>query len=276
MIGAAFGLGFTFGPMIGGIMSRISYSAPFYFAAALAAANVVLLYFILPESLPKEHRRKPHEDAPLIEVFRHGSGWLFGIVVATYFFLVVGFTIMTAFFALFTSRRFGYDAHANGYLFGFIGILTVIVQGGLIGRLVTMFGETTLARAGLLITAASLALLPLCHNLTLLLVACVGLSLGSGFASPPLNGLASQLVDRSWQGRALGVVQSAGSTARLIGPLIGGWLLMLDLHKPESRYGETAFYAAALLCVIGTVLAFCIKRPVDDREAETIPVGSSI
>jgi multidrug resistance protein len=276
MIGAAFGLGFTFGPMIGGIMSRISYAAPFYFAAALTVANVVLLYFILPESLPKEHRAKPHEDAPIIEVFRHGSGWLFGIVVATYFFLIAGFTIMTAFFALFTFRRFGYDAHANGYIFGFIGIVTVIVQGGLIGRLVTMFGETALARTGLLVTAASLALLPLCHNLMWLLVACVGLSLGSGLSSPPLNGLASQMVDRSWQGRALGVMQSAGSTARLIGPLLGGWLLMLDLHKPTTRYGETAFFAAALLCLIGAVLAFCIKKPADDRVPTSIPVGSNV
>jgi len=276
MIGAAFGLGFTFGPMIGGIMSRISYSAPFYFAAGLTVANVILLYFILPESLPKEHRAKPHADAPVVEVFRHGNGWLFGLVVATYFFLIVGFTIMTAFFALFTFRRFGYDAHANGYLFGFIGIVTVIVQGGLIGRLVAMFGETALARTGLVITAASLALLPFCHNLTWLLVACVGLSLGSGFSSPPLNGLASQLVDRSWQGRALGVVQSAGSTARLIGPLLGGWLLMLDLHKPTTRYGETAFFAAALLCLIGAVLAFCIKKPADDRVPTSIPIGSSV
>ena len=276
MIGAAFGLGFTFGPMIGGIMSRISYSAPFYFAAGLAAVNVVLLYFILPESLPQEHRAKPHEDASVVEVFRHGRRGLFTIVVATYFFLVAGFTIMTAFFALFTSRRFGYDAQANGYLFGFIGIVTVIVQGGLIGRLVALFGETALARAGLLITAASLALLPLCQNLAWLLVACVALSLGSGFASPPLNGLASQLVERSWQGRALGVLQSAGSTARLLGPLLGGALLTLDLHKPANRYGETAFYVAALLCLIGAVLAFCIKKPAGDRLPEAIPLGSSV
>jgi MFS family permease len=215
-------------------------------------------------------------DAPIVEVFRHGRGGLFGIVVATYFFLVMGFTIMTAFFALFTSRRFGYDAHANGYLFGFIGIVTVIVQGGLIGRMVKMFGETALARAGLLITAVSLALLPFCHNLAWLLVACVGLSLGSGFASPPLNGLASQLVDRNWQGRALGVVQSAGSTARLLGPLLGGWLLMLDLHKPPARYGETAFLRRGAPLRIGAVLAFCIRKPADDRVPETIPVGSSV
>ncbi|MBA3883227.1 MAG: MFS transporter, partial [Chthoniobacterales bacterium] len=276
MIGAAFGLGFTFGPMIGGIMSRVSYAAPFYVAAAMAAANVVLLYFILPESLSEEHRAQPHEKASIVEVFRHGSGWMFALVVATYFFLVSGFTIMTAFFALFTERRFGYDAHANGYLFGFIGIVTVIVQGGLIGRLVKMFGETALARCGLLITAASLALLPLCANLTWLLIVCIGLSLGSGFASPPLNGLASQMIDRSWQGRALGVLQSAGSAARLLGPLLGGSLLMLDLHKPVSRYGETPFFAAALLCVVGSVLAFCLRTPLADRIPGTIPVGSSV
>ena len=129
LIGAAFGLGFTFGPMIGGIMSRISYGAPFYFAAALAACNVVLLYFLLPESLSSEHRAQPHENARITELFRHGHGWMFAAVVATYFFAITGFAIMTTLFALFTEKRFGYDAHQNGYLFGFIGILSVIMQG---------------------------------------------------------------------------------------------------------------------------------------------------
>lgn len=276
MIGAAFGLGFTFGPMIGGIMSRVSYSAPFYFAAALAAVNVVLLYFILPESLPREHRARPHAREPMVEVFRHGNGLMFGLVVATYFFLVAGFTIMTAFFALFTERRFGYDAHANGYLFGFVGIVTVIVQGGLIGSLVALFGETVLARVGVLVTALSLAGLPFCFNLATLLLVCVGLSAGSGLASPPLNGLASQMIDRSWQGRAMGILQAAGSTARLIGPLLGGWLLMLDLRKPLMHYGETPFFAAAGLCLVGFALAFCLRKPAADRVPETIPVGSSV
>src|SRR6195256_458881 len=268
MIGAAFGLGFTFGPMIGGIMSRISYSAPFFFAAGLAVANALLVYLILPESLSHEHQASLHEDAPIAEVFRHGHGWMFAIVVATYFFLIAGFAIMTTLFALFTEKRFGYDARANGYLFGFIGILTVIVQGGLIGRLVKMFGEVTLARVGMLLTAASLALLPISSNLALLLVACAGLSFGSGFASPPLSGLASQMIDRSWQGRALGVMQSAGSTGRLLGPLLGGWLLMLDLNKPVTEYSRTPFFVGALLCLIGAILAFCIKMPAEDRSIE--------
>ena len=270
MIGAAFGLGFTFGPLIGGMMSRISYSAPFFFAAGLAVANAVLVYLILPESLPREHRAKPHEEASIAEVFRHGRGGMFALVVATYFFLIAGFAIMTTLFALFTEKRFGYDAHANGYLFGFIGIIAVIVQGGLIGRLIKIFGEVTLTRTGMILTTLSLALLPLSNNLTILLLICAGLAAGSGFASPPLSGLASQMIDRTWQGRALGVMQSAGSTGRLVGPLIGGWLLMFDLRKPISEYGRTPFLVGALLCFIGAILAFCVKKPAGDRSAEDI------
>jgi MFS family permease len=271
LIGAAFGLGFTFGPLIGGMMSRISYSAPFYFAAGLAVANALLVYLILPESLSHEHRARPHEDAPITEVFRHGRGVMFALVVATYFFLIAGFAIMTTLFALFTEKRFGYDAHANGYLFGFIGIIAVIVQGGLIGRLIKIFGEVALTRTGMILTTLSLGLLPLSNNLTILLVVCAGLAAGSGFASPPLSGLASQLIDRTWQGRALGVMQSAGSTGRLVGPLIGGWLLMFDLRKPISEYGRTPFLVGALLCFIGAILAFCVKKPAGDRSIENVP-----
>ena len=273
MIGAAFGLGFTFGPLIGGVMSQISYGAPFFFAAALAAANALLIYLILPESLPREHRAKPHEEASTAEVFRHGRGIMFTLVVATYFFLIAGFAIMTTLFALFTARRFGYDAHANGYLFGFVGLVSVIVQGGLIGRLVKTFGEVALTRAGMILTTVSLALLPLCNNLAILLLVCAGLSVGSGIASPPLSGLASQMIERNWQGRALGVMQSAGSTGRLIGPLIGGWLLMFDLQKPVAEYGRTPFLVGSAICFIGALLAFCIKKPPEDRSPEDIAVA---
>ena len=276
MIGAAFGFGFTFGPLIGGIMSRISYSAPFFFAAGLAVANAALVYFILPESLSREHRARPHEDATIAEVFRHGRGWMFAIVVATYFFLIAGFAIMTTLFALYTEKRFGYDARATGYLFGFIGILTVIVQGGLIGRMVKIFGEVNLARLGMLFTAGGLALFPFSGNLTFLLLVCGALSFGSGFASPALNGLASQMIDRSWQGRALGVMQSAGSAGRLLGPLLGGWLLMFDLKKPITEYGRTPFLASALLCFIGMLLAFCVKKPAADRAPENFPAAARV
>ena len=269
MIGAAFGLGFTFGPLIGGLMSRISYSAPFFFSAGLAVINAALVYLILPESLPRERRVRPHEKASIVEIFRHGRGAMFGIVIATYFFLIVGFSIMTTLFALFTEKRFGYDAQANGYLFGFVGVVSVIVQGGLIGRLIKRFGEVALARAGMILTALSLALLPMSGNLAVLLL----ISAGSGFASPPLSGLASQMIESSWQGRALGLMQSAGSAARLLGPLLGGWLLTFDLRKPVSQYGYTPFLAGAFLCFIGALFAFYFKKPIEDRSPDNIAVG---
>lgn len=273
LIGAAFGLGFTFGPLIGGVMSRISYSAPFYFSAGLAVINAALVYLILPESLSREHRARPHEEASMFEVFRHGRGAMFAIVLGTYFFLIVGFSIMTTLFALFTEKRFGYDAQANGYMFGFVGIVSVIVQGGLIGRLIKLFGEVALARTGMILTTVSLALLPMASNLAFLLLVSAGLSAGSGFASPPLSGLASQMVEASWQGRALGVLQSAGSTARLLGPLLGGWLLTFDMSKPIAQYGSTPFLAGAFLCFIGAIFAFCFKKPAEDRSTQDIAVG---
>jgi multidrug resistance protein len=272
VIGAAFGLGFTFGPMIGGIMSRISYGAPFYFAAALAVVNVVLLYFILPESLSAEYRSKPHKRTRLAEVFQHGHARLFGTIVATYFFTITGFAIMTTLFALFTEKHFGFDAHQTGYVFGFIGIISVILQGGLIGRLVRMFGETALARTGLLLLAISLFSLPLVGTIPMLLLVCATTAIANGLVNPTLNGLASQMIDRSWQGRALGLMQSAGSLGRLVGPLLGGWLLMFDLGRPLAYYARTPFFASAAILLVAFALALNFRKPITDKMQPAVAV----
>ena len=276
IIGAAFGLGFTFGPMIGGIMSRISYGAPFYFAAGLAAVNVVLLYFILPESLSSEHRAHPQRRTSLAGVFQHGDARMFGTIVATYFFNITGFAIMTTLFALFTEKHFGFDAHQTGYLFGFIGIISVILQGGLIGRLVKMFGETALARTGLLLLSAALALLPLVLTVPTLLAVCALTAIANGLVNPTLNGLASQMIDRTWQGRALGLMQSAGSVGRLIGPLLGGWLLMFDLGKPISLYARTPFLAGAAILLVAFALALSVRKPGADKTPLSAPIEADV
>lgn len=276
VIGAAFGLGFTFGPMIGGLLSRISYGAPFFFAAALAAVNVVLLYFILPESLSAEYRAQPHERTHLAEVFQHGNARMFGTIVATYLFTITGFAIMTTLFALFTEKQFGFDARHTGYVFGFIGILSVILQGGLIGRLIKRFGETALARSGLLLLAVALALLPLVPTIPMLLAVCAALAIANGLVNPTLNGLASQMIDRSWQGRALGVMQSAGSVGRLVGPLLGGWLLMFDLGQPVTHYARTPFFAAAAILFFAFVLAFSVRKPAGDKIRPTVAVEADV
>jgi multidrug resistance protein len=276
VLGAAFGLGFTFGPMIGGIMSRISYGAPFYFAAALAALNVVLLYFILPESLSAEYRSKPHHRSRLSDVFQHASCRLYGTIVATYYFTVNGFAVMTMLFALFTEKHFGFTARETGYLFGFIGIISVILQGGLIGRLIKMFGETALARFGLFLLAVSLAALALVPSIPWLLLVCATTAIANGLTTPTLNGLASQMIDRSWQGRAMGLMQSSGALARLLGPLLGGWLLMFDLGRPVTDYARTPLFASAALVFIAFGLVVTFRKPAADNLQPVVAVEADV
>ncbi|MGH9900478.1 MAG: MFS transporter, partial [Pyrinomonadaceae bacterium] len=161
LFGAAFGLGFIFGPAIGGTLSRWGVSVPFYFAGALAFANAVLLYFTLPETVTPEHpARHSAEGRGWSDLWRQLARPRLGVVLAIYFLFVVAFSIMTTVFALYTTYRFGYDAAQNGYLFTFIGVIAVVIQGGLIGRMVKRWGELPLVIAGALILAASLMILP--------------------------------------------------------------------------------------------------------------------
>ena len=254
LIGAAFGLGFMFGPGIGGVLSLISLSTPFYFAGALAALNVVLVYWLLPESLAREHRAAREETASLREVFRHG--WHLPVLMGSYFFAIVGFSMMTTNFALFTSQRFGYDASHNGYIFIFVGFVGVLMQGGVLRRIVKIFHEKSIALAGGIILAIGLALLPLSCSLFSLLAFAALTSIGNSLITPTLNGLASQSADRKWQGRVIGLMQSAASLARWVGPFLGGWLLTKDAGHAPQLYGQTPFWAAAgilmvaLLCML--------------------------
>lgn len=258
MIGAAFGLGFVFGPMIGGLLSHFSLAAPFYFAAALAALNALLIFLVLPESLAPEHRSGQRPKQSIAEVFNHANGPALGTVMLVYFLSITGFAMMTALNALFLSHRFGFDARHIGYVFAYIGTLGVIIQGGLLGRFVKKFGEKRLATIGALVLAASLFALPLSSSTGTLMAVCLGIAIGNGFLTPTLNGLASLYVDKTWQGRALGLMQSAGSLGRTIGPIVGGYLLSLDTGL--AHYGRTPFWASSVLLVITFLLMLTVSR----------------
>ncbi len=255
LIGAAFGLGFIFGPAIGGLMSHISPAAPFFFAAALAAANATALYFFLPESLSAEHRGHPRQRATIRQIFEESGRWHLRNVMATYFFATVAFAMLTATYALFASHHFGFDATHTGYMFTYLGILGAIIQGGLIGRLVKAFGEKTLAVAGTTVFAASLFALPLSNSLAMLLLTSTGIAIGNSLVTPTLNGLASKSVHPAWQGRVLGVMASVASLARIIGPVLGGVLLNLDSKSPEATYGKTPYWVSSAIMVIALALA---------------------
>ncbi|MEI7591337.1 MAG: MFS transporter, partial [Deltaproteobacteria bacterium] len=220
LIGAAFGLGFVFGPAIGGATAaRFGHSAPMYLAAGMAVANAFLILFVLPESLPKEKRRVIKKEPLFPGLFQHVKPVPYITVVATYFILITGFSIMTAVFALFVMNRYQFNERQTGYVFAMLGVIGLVIQGGLIGRLVKRFGEARLATVGAVILTVSLFFMPLTAALPGLLLACSGIAAGNSLLNPTLSGIASRSVDAAWQGRALGILQSAGSLARWIGPV---------------------------------------------------------
>ncbi len=263
LIGAAFGLGFIFGPALGGALSHISLAAPLYFAAALAAANAIALYFLLPESLSEEHRASAGR-ASIAEIFRESGNWQLGVVFATYFFGTVAFAMLTAIYTLFAVQRFDLKPNHIGYIFASQGIIGVIIQGGLLGRLIKAVGEKILAVTGTFLLAASMLALPLANNITMLLLASSGIAIGNSFVTPVLNGLASKSVNAAWQGRVLGVLQSVASLARIIGPALGGFLLTMDTK--DFHYGRTPFWTGAAIMVI----AFGLALTLHSVKAKTI------
>jgi DHA1 family tetracycline resistance protein-like MFS transporter len=239
MIGAAFGLGFIFGPAIGGILSRWGIGVPFFFAAGLALANAILLYFTLPETVTKDH--------PARVSAARGRGWSnlvkafsqprLGFVLTIYFLFIVAFSIMTTSFSLYTMFRFGYDAQHNGWLFAYVGVIAVVIQGGLIGKLVKRFGELPLVIVGALFFAGSLFAVPFVGpqqgGLIALLIGGGIFSLGNSLSAPALTSLASKSVGPAEQGSVLGVTQSVASLARAVGPALAAVLI----HSAVAHQG---------------------------------------
>jgi MFS family permease len=94
---------------------------------------------------------------------------------------------------------------------------------------------------------------------------CAVIAVANGLSTPTLNGLASQMIDRAWQGRALGLMQSAGSLGRLIGPLIAGFLLTFDLARPVHEYARTPLLASGVILLIAFALALTVRKPAQDK-----------
>lgn len=259
LFGAAFGLGFIFGPAIGGILSRYGIHVPFLFAAVLTFVNAIALYFVLPESLKPEDRHAGTAKNRFSEMFESLRDSRFSILAALYFLLVTAFSIMTASFSLYTLFRFGYDAEANGYLFAYIGILAVILQGWMFGKLAHRFGEAWLIVIGSFILAGGFFVIPYVGpdlgGLPLLLVVIGFFALGNSLSSPALTSLASKVASDREQGKALGLMQSGASLARALGPAFAGVLLNNAIGKLDDWTILRTFWAASILMFATFVLS---------------------
>lgn len=261
LFGAAFGFGFILGPAIAGILSKYGVHVPFYFAAVLSLINAIALYFVLPESLKPaaQNAAPPARKNRLVELLESFGDTRFGLITLIYFLLVTAFSIMTYAFVLYTIFRFGYDAEQNGYLFAYVGFLAIIMQGLLFSVLAKKFGESWLTAAGCLMMVGSLFAIPFIApnfgGLFGLLAGMGFLSLGNSLASPALTSLASKNAPEHEQGRALGILQSAASLARAIGPTVGGVLLNNSFNKVDDSTLFRTFWTAAAIMFLAFLMA---------------------
>jgi MFS family permease len=267
LIGAAIGLGFVVGPALGGVLAPIGPAVPFWVAMGLAVINALLVMSFLPET-----RR---EKGRVSSVSRGSGGLLTGWgktlrypavvrLVTINLLFTLAFAAMEAVFPLFTQHTFGWTARENGYIFTYVGFVVVLMQGGLVGRLVRRFGEHTLLIAGLAMLAIGLILLPWSTNLALLFISLGILSAGEGAVTPTVSALLSFVSPPEAQGETLGFAQGLAGLGRVVGPLAAGSLFAMA--GPGSP-----FLIGGILVALAVVLALpALPARREAEETQTI------
>ena len=254
MLGAAFGLGFVFGPAISGIVASetaltllrdllpaavpvTEFTVPSFTAALLSAANLALAFVVLPE--PRRHAETVEAavGSRLRQLYDAVTSPDIGSLVLAFFLASFAFSAFESQFIFLTNDRLGYGTAENAVLLTYIGVLIAIVQGGLIGPLTDRFGEYRLAIAGAAIQVVTLALIP--FSLAWEFVPALGpvesgavalaavstpLAFGNAITNVSLNAMVSLNAAEDTQGGAFGLTQSAGSLARTVGPALAGLL----------------------------------------------------
>jgi len=267
MIGAAFGLGFTIGPALGGLVAGSDpgaggLSRPAFLAASLSALAFVIALMRLRESRPPQARGDAARPSR-VKVARDILGRpVLRQLILLFFIGTSAFAAMETTYALWTNSAFGWGPKQVGLVFLYVGLVLVVVQGTLIGRLSRRFGEARLVAAGSALIALGLAGLPFALTLPRLMVVNTLLPLGMGLLNPSLTSLISKEAGADERGGVLGVSQSASSLARILGPAIAGPLF--------SAYGrDTPYYVAAavMACVVG--MALRLPRAEPSRSAAT-------
>ncbi|HMC15790.1 MAG TPA: MFS transporter [Albitalea sp.] len=249
MLGAMFGVGFILGPAIGGWLGDINLHLPFFFAGTLALLNLAYGYFVLPESLPVD-RRHPFEwkKANPLTVLRalsqlKGVGRLVAVIACA----GLAQFILYSTWVLYTTFKFGWTMRDNGASLAVVGIMSVLVQGVLLGRLLKRFSPQRLAVIGLISSTLAYALYGLAPQGWMMYVAIIVNLLGFT-AAATIQSLISSAADARTQGQTMGAVSSLQSLMAVLGPLIGPPLLatVSDLPHGDWRIGAPFYVGAAL------------------------------
>lgn len=277
LLGAAFGMGFIFGPMMGGILSAHDVRTPFLVAGSLAILNWCYGFFVLPESLPKDRRapfsfKRANPFSALLHLGQlHGVGGLIFVFALT----VLGQFILQTTWVLYTTFRFHWSPTDNGIALFVVGMVSAIVQGGLQSRLLKAFGEQKLVLAGF---ASATVAYVLYGTITVgwLMYLVIFANLLSFATGPALQAIVSKAVGPKEQGLTQGSLNAINSLAIIFGPLIGTAILARVGHLPahDWRLGATFYLCAGLQALALLIawlhfkrLASIVSAPTETQEA---------
>jgi DHA1 family tetracycline resistance protein-like MFS transporter len=258
MIGAAFGLGFIIGPMIGGLLGSLGPRIPFYAAAALALINCAYGYFVLPESLSKENRRtfewkRANPIGSLMHLKKYPA---IGALAVSIFLVYLGAHAIMSNWSYFTMYRFNWNEKMVGISLAVVGVLVAAVQGG-ITRIINpkLCNEKTLY-TGLALYALGMLLFGLATQSWMMFVFLVPYCLG-GIAQPALQAVMAGKVPPNAQGELQGTITSLMSLAAIIGPLLMNNLFFYFTHSNAPIHLPGApFLLAAVLMASSAFIAY--------------------
>ncbi len=259
-VGAAIGAGFIVGPILGGISSLGGSALPGWIAAGITFANLLVAFWILPE---------PHHHEPLTAAAPAPPPPQRQLMPALLilFLGTLAFSVMYVVFPLWGELTLGADRSQVGYWFALMALVTAIMQGGLLGRIVNRWGETVTARCGAALLALGLAALPFFSSGTRFALILIVIGAGYGLAGPPLLGMISRVTGGRRQGQVLGIAQSTNSLARIIGPVVAGAAMSLIGARHAFLSAALLALAAAGLTLAPAAILRAHRRSIDRLNA---------
>ncbi|WP_312471627.1 MFS transporter [Neobacillus sp.] len=248
IIGAATGLGFVFGPAIGGIFSKISLNVPFYIAGISSVITLVLVMILLKESLSLEKRSQHTENKESMWKAFQGPTTIIFILQLIVTLSMAG---LEATFAYFAAKKATIDTVQLGYIFMIMGFGGAIVQGGLVGPMTKRFGEGTVIRIGVFVSAIGFVLILFANSFWTSAVFLTIFGLGNGMIRPAISALLTKN-SSTGHGSVTGLLSSFDSFGRIIGPPLGGWLFSISIGLPYISGAILSIFALLLYQIYST------------------------
>jgi len=268
LIGAAFGLGFIMGPALGGMLSQFGFGVPSFLAAGLSIVNLLLVALWLPESLTadkiatlSDHHRPAINISDLMNTLKQPG---IGPLLQNRFWFALAFNLFTSVFALYAQYRLNFDSRQTGYLLAYIGFLSVIVQGVLVGRITKKIDDKTLLFSMTLLMSIGLLGWAFIQTLGWLMLDLAILAFAGGMFNTIINSAISKAVAPIEVGGTLGLASSLESATRVFAPSLGGLLIQ------TINTGAPGIFGAAILAVLAVFTYFRLKLPLQHGSISTV------